>query len=279
MRKTILTIMIVSLSLLSAQVRIKDISGFSGMVSRNVIGYGLVIGLSGTGDGTSSQMTTQSIKNMVERFGISVPMNKIRPNNVAAVMVTSTIPPFTKLGSTFDVSVSSLGDAKSLQGGTLIMTPLIGADKEQYATAQGAVSIGGFSVSGKKSSISKNFSTTGRIPGGGCVEREVFSQLVYNGELLINLHNPDFTTARRIATAINELFNLRLASAEDGVSVQVIVPDSVLAGKGLIPFVSSIENIQVIPQQKAKVVINERTGTIVAGGHVTISEVAVTHGS
>ena len=264
---------------LNAQVQLKDLSYFSGLESQDLIGYGLVIGLDGTGDGSSSQMTIQSIKNMMERFGVSVPMNKIRPNNVAAVMVTAVLPPFSKLGSNFDVVVSSVGDAKSLEGGVLLMTPLMGNDQQQYAVAQGPVSIGGFNAEGKNARIRRNYTNVGRVPNGATVKKEIFSQILYNGELLLNLKKADFTTAERVAVAINTYFESKLAAAEDGMSIQVLVPDSILVKKNLVGFVSTIENLEIIPQQKSRIVINERTGTIVAGGNVQISKIAISHGN
>ncbi len=279
MKLQIVIILMLAFVTLNAQVQLKDLSYFSGLESQDLIGYGLVIGLDGTGDGSSSQMTIQSIKNMMERFGVSVPMNKIRPNNVAAVMVTSVMPPFSKLGSSFDVVVSSIGDAKSLEGGVLLMTPLMGNDQQQYAIAQGPVSIGGFNAEGKNARVRRNYTNVGRVPNGATVKKEVFSQILYNGELLLNLKKADFTTAERVAVAINTYFESKLAAAEDGMSIQVLVPDSVLVRKNLVGFVSTIENLEIIPQQKSRVVINERTGTIVAGGNVQISKIAISHGN
>ncbi len=279
MKRAVFLALLLSVVLMHAQVRLKDIAGFSGLESKQLIGYGLVVGLDGTGDGSSSQMTIQSIKNMMERFGLTIAENKIRPNNVAAVIVTATLPAFSKSGSRFDVTVSSVGDAKSLEGGTLLMTPLLGIDEELYAMAQGAISIGGFNSSTAGAKVRKNFALVGRIPDGAVVEKEVYSQMLYNGELLINLQNPDFTTAQRVAEAINAHFEYRLAAPEDASSVQIVVPDSVLVQKKLIGFISTIENLEVVPEQKARVVINERTGTIVAGGNVELSEVAVAHGN
>lgn len=281
MRSTKLFMLLIALittAVLSGQVRLKDISAFSGLEARHLVGYGLVIGLDGTGDGSSSQMTVQSIKNMMERFGVTVPMNKIRPNNVAAVMVTATMPAFAKTGTHFDVTVSSVGDAKSLEGGTLLMTPLISIDQKHFASAQGPLSIGGSNVNATKSDH-ENHPLVARIPGGGVVEKEVFSQLVYNGELMLNLHNPDFTTANRVASAVNRYFNMRLAAPEDAATVQIIVPDSVLVNRNLIGFVAQIENLEVIPEQPSRVVINERTGTVVAGGNVELSQVMLSHGN
>ncbi len=279
MKRIFLVVLLISLAVLNAQVRLKDISSFSGLESKQLIGYGLVVGLDGTGDGSSSQMTVQSIKNMMERFGLTIPMNKIKPNNVAAVMVTGVLPAFAKIGTHFDVTISSVGDAKSLQGGTLLITPLSTVEGNQYAMSQGAVSIGGFNTGTDKSKIRKNYSLVGRIPDGGIVEKEVVSQLMYNSELTLNLQHPDFTTATRVAKVINQYFSLDLALAEDGASIQIIVPDSVVVERNLIGFISDIEHLEVIPERKARVVINERTGTIVAGGNVSLAQVAVAHGN
>jgi len=278
MKKLLLTIMMMVIChYLFAQTRIKDISFFSGLESRELMGYGLVVGLDGTGDGSSSQMTVQSIKNMLERFGINIPMNKIRPNNVAAVMVTGTLPAFAKIGAKFDVNVSSIGDAKSLEGGTLLFTPLSATDGNHYAMAQGQVSIGGFNSTEKGSKTRKNYANVAKITDGAVIEKELFSQILNNGELVLNLYNSDFTSAQRISEAINKEYQMKLSSAEDAISVSIIVPDSIIVRRNLVGFISKIENLEIIPEQKAKVVINERTGTIVAGGNVRISEVAISH--
>ncbi len=262
-----------------AQTRIKDISYLSGLQEKDLIGYGLIIGLDGSGDGGSSQITTQSLKNMMERFGISVPVAKIRPNNIAAVMITATLPPFAKLGSKIDVSVSSVGDARSLEGGTLLMSELRDTAGDIIAIAQGPVSIGGFNTAVKGGRIRKNYALSGRVPDGATVKKEFYSQIVNNGELLFNLHNPDFSTAVNLADKINDTYDFRLATTEDATSISVIVPDSVLASHSMMNFISKIENLSIATSQRARVVINERTGTIVAGGNVTISEVAISHGS
>lgn len=264
--------------LLIAEVKIKDVCYFSGLETKELIGHGLVIGLDGTGDGSSSQMTVQSIKNMMERFGITVPMNKIRPKNVASVIVTAKLPPYAKLGSKFDVTVSSIGDAKSLEGGTLLLTQLMGVDKEIYGICQGSVSIGGFNSTIQKSKTRKNFANVGRIPAGATVEKEVFSQILYNGELLLNLLNPDFSFAQQISDAINNKMDINLSFPEDATSIKITVPDRMMHNN-LIEFISIIEGIEVKPEVRSRVVINERTGTIVAGGNVSISEVAVSHGN
>lgn len=262
-----------------AQVKLKDLSSFTGVEPSQLIGYGLVIGLNGTGDGGSSQITTQSLQNMMERFGITVPADKIKPNNVAAVMITATLPAFSKPGTTIDVTVSSVGDARSLEGGTLFMSPLYNRGGQEYAIAQGAVSIGGFNSTTRGNTVRKNYALVGRIPGGATVNKTYYTNIINNSELTLNLHNPDFTTSKLAVEAINKYYNQDLAMAQDAASVAIIVPDSVVANNNVIGFISNIENLEIIPQQKAKVVINERTGTIVAGGNVKISEVAVSHGN
>ncbi|MEA1972370.1 MAG: flagellar basal body P-ring protein FlgI [Candidatus Cloacimonadota bacterium] len=264
--------------LLVAGVRIKDVCYFNGLETKQLIGHGLVIGLDGTGDGSSSQMTVQAIKNMMERFGITIPMNKIRPKNVASVIVTAQLPPYAKLGNKIDLTVSSVGDAKSLEGGTLLMTQLIGGNGEIYADGQGPISIGGFNSTISKSKTRKNFTNVGRIPGGAIVRKEELSQILYNGELLLNLQNPDFTFSQIISEAINAKMDMKLSIPEDATSIKITVPER-MVDEYLIEFISIIEGIEVQPVINARVVINERTGTIVAGGNVTISEVAVSHGN
>ena len=264
---------------LSAQTRLKDISKISGMDNRELIGYGLVVGLQGTGDSPASQATIQSIVNMLEHFNLSVPENRVRPNNVAAVMVTAVMPPFASTGSQFDVVVSSVSDARSLEGGQLFMTPLRGGDNRVYAIAQGPVSIGGFNEEARGTRLRRNFSNTGRVPNGASVQITNSNVIFQNGELKILLNNPDFTTAERAVTAINNLLNMRLATAENASTINVIVPDDVVMNDNLISFISNIENLEIVPQQSARVVINERTGTIVAGGNVQIAPVAIAHGN
>ncbi|HOQ79454.1 MAG TPA: flagellar basal body P-ring protein FlgI [Candidatus Cloacimonadota bacterium] len=276
---TLLTALILIALSLSAQSRLKDISSFSGIESKELIGYGLVVGLQGTGDGTSSQMTIQSIMNMLEHFGITVPINRIRPNNVAAVMITATMPPFMKAGSRFDVNVSSIGDAKSLEGGVLLMSPLIGQDNKKYALAQGPVSFGGFNEEIRNTKMRKNYTNVGRIPNGAVLELEVENKMLINGELNLVLNQADFTTAQKIVTNINSIYRGRIANAYDARTISISVPDSVLVRNNLINFISTVENLRVVPEQSAIVVINERTGTIVAGGNVRINEIAIAHGN
>ncbi len=279
--KRIILIMILSsiIMMLTAQTRLKDISKISGMDNKQIIGYGLVVGLQGTGDSQASQATIQSINNMLEHFGLTVPQNRIRPNNVAAVMVTATLPPFARPGSSFDVVVSSIGDARSLEGGVLLMTPLISQDNKKYAVAQGAVSFGGFNEEIKNTKVRKNYTNVGRIPNGAIVESENISQLVNEGQLQIQLFSADFTTAERVAEAINTIIGDRIALAENAANITVVIPDNVIAESNIVTFISVIENLEITPQQNARVIINERTGTIVAGGNVRINEVAIAHGN
>ncbi len=276
-------IMLIAISVLVincfAQSRLKDISTFSGIESKELIGYGLVVGLQGTGDGSSSQMTIQSIVNMLEHFGLSVPMARIRPNNVAAVMITASMPPFAKIGYKFDIHVSSIGDAKSLEGGVLLMTPLIGPDNKKYALAQGPISFGGFNEEVKNTKMRKNYTNVGRIPNGATIEQEIPNNLINNGEISLVLNQADFTTVQKIINSINSTYRARIASAQDSRSINIAVPDSVIVRDNLVNFLSTIENIRVSPEQAAKVVINERTGTIVAGGNIRINEVAIAHGN
>ena len=278
----LIVILIMIITLLSAQTRVKDISKVSGVDSKQLIGYGLVTGLQGTGDTSASQATIQSINNMLEHFGLSVPENKITTKNTAAVMVTAVMPPFASPGSSFDVSVSSVGDARSLEGGVLLATVLISNQNNQrYAIAQGAISIGGFNetVRNSNTSLRKNHANTGRIPNGATVEMENSGFLIQDGELKVLLHQADFTTAERVVTAINNMQEMRLATAENASTISVIIPDFVILNNTLVNFISEIENLEVTPQQTARIVINERTGTIVAGGNVRISEVAIAHGN
>jgi len=262
-----------------AQSRIKDISKVQGADQKQVIGYGLVVGLQGTGDSPASAVTIQSINNMLEHFGLSVPSTRIRPNNVAAVMVTGLMPAFASSGSAFDVVISSVGDARSLEGGTLLMTPLIGENNQKYAIAQGSLSMSGATDNGRDTRVRRSYSNAGRIPNGAIVEMDNPNILVRDAQLKIQLFSSDFTTAERVAAAINANAGMRLATADNSSNVSVIVPDDVIVNNTLNGFISNIENLPVQPQQAAMVVINERTGTIVAGGNVRIAPVAIAHGN
>lgn len=255
--------------------RIKDIARIAGVRDNQLVGYGLVVGLDGTGDKT--EFTAQTAKNMVKQLGLTLPQ-KVKPSlkNAAAVIVQATLPPFAKPGQTIDVTVSSLGDAKSLRGGSLVMTPLKGADGGVYAIAQGNVVVGGLGVETTDgSSISINVPSSGRIANGATVEREVLTAFNQGNQLLLTLDTPDFTTATRMAEAINA--NGGRAQPIDGSSVAVAMP---VDPQQRVAFMSQVENLELSPgEAAAKVVVNSRTGTIVIGQHVAVSAAAVTHGS
>ncbi|NLY55484.1 MAG: flagellar basal body P-ring protein FlgI [Firmicutes bacterium] len=258
-------------------VRVKDIAYFQGDRINQLTGLGLVVGLAGTGDGSGTQANVQMIANMLQRFGLTLSPNELRTRNVAAVMVTAELPPFAREGDTIDVTVSSFGDAKSLEGGVLLMTPLRGADGQVYAVAQGPVSIGGFNVSGGGSRVQKNHATVGRVPNGATIEVEIFSPLTNGNYLDLILKNPDFTTAARIVDSINAHFDAEIARAVDKSTVELMIPEAYQHDP--IAFIARLESVEVTPDATAKVVINERTGTIVMGQNVRISTVAVAHGS
>ncbi len=258
-------------------IRIKDIASFDGVRENQLIGYGLVVGLNGTGDGDQTRFPVQSLVNVLERMGITVNRADISVKNVAAVMVTANLPPFAKQGTNIDVLVSSLGDAKSIAGGTLLLTPLKGGDGQVYAMAQGGVLTNSFSYGGQASSAQKNHPTAGRVPGGALVEREIPNALAGRSSLRLNLHQPDFTTATRMAAAINTKFQGKFASCSDPGSVNLQLPEAYL-GRA-VEFVADLESLQVQPDNVAKVVLNERTGTIVLGENVRLSTVAVSHGN
>ncbi len=255
--------------------RIKDVAKLQGVRSNQLVGYGLVVGLAGTGDSDKSTFTVQSIVNMLKNFGITVSSAQMKPKNVAAVMVTAQLPPFLKPGDTIDITVSSMGDAKSLQGGTLLQTPLKAANGAVYAVGQGPMSVGGFSVGGGGSSQAKNFPTVGTIPSGAIVERDVPTQFEAGGSIVLVLNRPDFTTASRVSEAVERRFG-PISRARDASSVVVAVPLEYSAD--LVGFVAAVEELQVTPDSVAKVVVNERTGTVVMGGNVTIDTVAVAQG-
>ncbi len=277
--KTILITILVLLTTADAAlaVRIKDIASFDGARDNQLIGYGLVVGLNGTGDSDQTKFPAQSLVNVLERMGVTINRADISIKNVAAVMVTAILPPFAKQGSNVDVLVSSMGDAKSIAGGTLLMTPLKGGDSQVYAVAQGAVITNSFSYGGQAASAQKNHPTAGRVPGGALVERELPNVLAGKGALRINLHQPDFTTATRIENAVNNRFQTRIASCSDPGSVILQIPDS-YRGK-TVEFAADLERLEVQPDNAAKVVLNERTGTIVMGENVHIDTVAVSHGN
>ena len=262
---------------LASAARIKDLASFEGVRDNQLVGYGLVVGLNGTGDSDQARVQLQSIVTMLERMGVSVNINLIKVKNVAAVMVTATLPPFAKQGNKLDVLVSSLGDAKSVAGGTLIMTPLKGADNQVYAVAQGSVLTNSFAFAGQGASAQKNHPTAGRIPAAALVERELPNTLLGKTTLRLNLNQADFTTATRIAAAINDKFKSPVASTADPGSVNLQVPASY--SNRQVEFAAALESLEVKPDNQARVVLNERTGTIVMGESVRISTVAVSHGN
>lgn len=261
------------------KVRIKDICTFQNKQEVDLIGYGLVIGLDGTGDGTGTQFTTQSLVNMMERMGLTVEPNKVKVKNIAAVMVTARISSLQSPGSYFDVTVSSVGDASSLQGGTLLMTQLSGPDGAVHGTAQGSVSIGGFNVQvDEGNKIVNNYTLVGRVPSGGKVTEAIPALPGSDKEMFLSLADADITTAQRVAQRINVEYGTT-AYAMSGGSVRVVVPDTLTDPTRRMRFLSDIGHLQVEPDGPARVVINERTGTIVAGENVTVEPVAIAHGT
>ncbi len=258
-------------------VRIKDIASFSGVRDNQLIGYGLVVGLSGTGDKTSSVFTMRSMVNMLERMGVSVDMRQMKPKNVAAVMVTAKMPVSAKPGTRLDVTVSSLGDATSLLGGVLLQTPLTGVDGKIYGLAQGSMTLGGFTVEGEAASATKNITTVGMIPGGALVERSVPFEFNDQDKLTLHLRQPDFSTSMQIAERLNAAMGGQFANAIDGASVDLNVPAEYRGN--LVPLMASVENIEITPDSPAKVVVDEKTGTVVLGRDVRISRAAVAHGN
>jgi flagellar P-ring protein precursor FlgI len=259
-------------------VRVKDLTDVEGVRSNPLVGYGLVVGLKGTGDGTQAQFTIQSLANLLRRSGVTVPISAIRVRNVAAAMVTADLPPFARPGQPLDVLVSSMGDAKSLEGGTLLMTPLQGPDGNTYAVAQGAVSLGGGFTGGTGgNSIQKNHPTAGRIPSGATVERGLGLELGGFTSFRLLLRQPDFATAERIAGAINGQSGDALARAIDSAAVTVELPAE-LADEP-VALLAGVEALEIQPDAPARVVINERTGTVVVGADVRISKVALAHGN
>ena len=257
--------------------RIKDLASIAGVRSNQLVGYGLVVGLSGTGD-KSLGITLQSMQSMVSRFGMVTDTSGLSGDNSAAVMVTAELPAFTKPGQTLDVTVSTLGPAESLRGGTLLMTPLLGADGETYAIAQGNMVVGGLGVSGDDgSSLTVNVPTVGRVPQGAMVERMVASPFMTGDYLVFNLHRGDFSTAANVAEAINKIFGNDVAVPLDASSIRVRAPGDL---SQRVSFASLVEEVIVEPSAPpAQVIVNSRTGTIIIGGNVRVTPAAITHGS
>lgn len=290
MLQRLVLILLLLFSVLPAQeVRVKDVANINGVEELQIFGYGLVVGLAGTGDRSNTVFTNQTVKNMLKNMGIELPDQQISLQNVAAVMVTATLDPFKKRGTKLDITVSSIGDARSLEGGTLIMTPLQGPDGRIYASAQGALSTGGYDIRNRGiSQVKRNHVLVGRIPDGAIVQGEyAFSQL-NSATLAVSLSKPDFTSAVSMATAINGYLtgqfgiSSTIAKADDAatISLDFLTAQKEISGKkiNLAEFISFVENVSFEISMPARVVMNERTGTIVAGSNVKISEIAVTHG-
>ncbi len=257
--------------------RIKELAQLEGVRSNQLVGYGLVVGLNGTGDSTGTQFTTQSLVSMMERLGVTVDADKVKVDNVAAVVVTADLPPFARTGSTIDVAVASIGDADNLAGGTLLMTPLKAADGKIYAVAQGALVNGALAFGGKAAKVQKNHPTAARIPDGALVEREVPFVFGQQPELNYRLKDSDFTTVARMSEAVNRHFGGIYAHSLDAGQMQVRVPPAY--HDRVVDFVSELERLDVVPDTLARIVVNEKTGTIVMGEGVRISTVAVSHGN
>ena len=255
--------------------RVKDIATISGVHEHNMMGYGLVVGLDGSGDSAGAVFTARSLTNMLEHFGVTVDPDEMRVRNAAAVMVIAKLPADTDRGAELDVLLSSLGDARSLQGGTLLATPLRGGDGQVYAVAQGPVSIGGFNIAAGRDEVQRNHPVVGRVPGGASVTTPVRSKALDGRQICLVLHNPDYTTASRLADAINEEIGKLCARAVNASMVQVAVPSET----DLVEFITRVEQLAVVPDSAARVVINERTGTVVIGEAVRIAPVAISHGS
>lgn len=257
--------------------RIKDLGKIQGWRDNALAGYGIVTGLAGTGDSPTNRTTRQALSNVYSQFNLTVPPEQVQSRNVAVVMVSASLPPFAREGDTLDVTVSSAGDARSLVGGSLLLTPLKGPNGRIYALAQGPLSVGGYRYDANGNVLQKNHPTVGSLPNGATVEVGVHADMVSaNQTITFVLADPDYTTANRIASAINGQVGGGIARARDASGIEIRVPDS--QRDQLVSFVAKLENVSVQPDRRAKVVINERTGTVVSGGDVQISKVAVSHG-
>jgi flagellar P-ring protein precursor FlgI len=279
MLKQLCLIILLILPVVAQSDRIKDVATLAGVRINQLVGYGLVVGLDGTGDKTGTKFTEQSFRNMLTQLGINIPPGtKLSSKNIAAVMVTAELRSFMKKGQMIDVNVSSIGDAKSLRGGTLLMTPLKGVDGRVYAISQGNLIVAGFGVQGSDGSkITVNVPSGGRIPNGATIERNIPNPFAKSRNLIYNLHSPDFTTARNMADAINELMGPGTAKPIDAASVQVSAPKKM---SQRVDYVSVLENIKFkIGARSAKIIVNARTGTVVIGQHVRVTPAAVSHGN
>ena len=258
-------------------VRVKDLADIEGVRSNQLIGYGLIVGLNRTGDRVQQNLyARQTLQNLLERMGISTEAANLKPENIATVLVTANLPPFARQGSKLDVTVSSIGDARSLQGGTLILTQLKGIDGQTYAVAQGSVSIGGISAGDKSNSVEINHPTVGRLPNGATIERTIPTEVAANNQLILILRNDDFSTAAKLNQVINAKFGSGTAKALDGRSVEVNLPANFFENR--VGFIAELENLRLSPEKIAKIIINERNGTIVMGREVRIAAVAISQG-
>lgn len=274
----VLPLLLTTVQPAAAQSRIKDIVDFEGVRENLLVGYGLVVGLNGTGDSLNSAVfTKESLIGMLERLGVNARDSRLKTKNVAAVMVTATLPPFARQGTRIDVGVSALGDAKNLLGGTLLVTPLLGADGEIYAVGQGNLQVGGFTAQGDAESVTKGVPTSARIPNGAIVEREIPFELASMKQVRLSLRNPDFTTARRISRAVNAFVGETSARVTDPGTVELRVPRAYK--NAVVELLTDVEQLRVEPDQIAKVVIDEQAGVIVMGDNVRISTVAIAKGN
>ncbi|BAU22553.1 flagellar basal body P-ring protein [Caldimicrobium thiodismutans] len=278
LKKIFLIVLFFTFTLKAQAVRLKDIMDVEGVRGNYLVGYGLVVGLKGTGDGDQTKFTVQSVVNMLEKFGIRVQKEQVKLKNVAAVLVTAYLPPYAKPGQKIDVEVSALGDAKNLQGGTLLMTPLTGPDGRVYALAQGPVSIGGFAAGGAGAQTQVNHPTAGKIPNGAIVEREVpMEDINSQSSILISLKTDDFSTTSEVAEAINSYLRGKFATPADLKNIELKVPEK-YRGR-VVALLGEIGKLEVRPDLPARVVIDEKTGTVIMGENVRISKVAVAHGN
>ncbi|MDR2613372.1 MAG: flagellar basal body P-ring protein FlgI [Deltaproteobacteria bacterium] len=261
----------------ASAIRLKELATFEGVRVNQIIGYGLVVGLNGTGDKDQTGFTRQTLSNLLKRMDVTVAPSALKVKNVAAVMVTADLPPFVKPGTKIDILVSSMGDSTSLQGGTLLITALRGMDDKVYAMAQGPLSVGGFAITGAAASVQRNHPTVGRIVQGATVEREVPIRWQGKDTLTVKLGQPDFTTAARVAEAINQALPGAASRPLDASTVELRVPANYQDNLAIL--VAELENLQVEPDAVGKVIIDERTGTVVVGENVKLSTVAVAHGS
>ena len=274
----IVLLLCLATSSVAGAARIKDIATIKGIRPNQLFGYGLIVGLNGSGDKGGTGFTIQGLANMLKRMGIHISARDVKVNNVAAVIVSGTLPPFARIGKKIDVTISSIGDAKSLQGGTLLLTPLKGVDGQVYALAQGPLSVGGFAAGGSSGGgVTKNHPTVGRISGGATVEKEVPFSIGNRSELTLILNNPDFMTVTRISETIDARFGGDLTRPLDSGTVEISIPDHFR--NRVVALLAELGNLDVTPDSVAKIIVNEKTGTVVIGENVRISRVAVAHGN